>query len=476
MNETPAGSGTVPPSPSTPIGRPRRRRCLRTIVGLAAALALLELLSFAALQLLADVPVTEAWRRAAAAEPDGADATATAGLPEIRAAAPSEAPAAAPTDAAAIAAAQDIHALLAIHPFLGFVYDPRRTTPRMAAYLGSGVSDWGFLDGGSPLRRRSPDTLIVGITGGSVAYGLTREGEDVLRDELRRLPALAGREPVFVHLALLAWKQPQQLMALSYLLSLGAEFDVLVNLDGFNEIALPRSHNVYRGVNPFFPNAWDIVLGDVPDAPSRRLLGELSLLRELRASWAATCSRSVLRHFRTEQLVWLVGDRILGRAEASSARDLSGVRPAAGLGYAAAGPPSPHATDRELFEDCVAMWARSSTLMRRLCEANGIVYAHALQPNQYVPGSKPMGEEERRVAVDPAAPYALCVIDGYPLLVAAGRALAAEGELFADLTSVFASVEEPVYVDTSCHVNARGNEILARELAALVARGLPSSR
>ena len=32
------------------------------------------------------------------------------------------------------------------------------------------------------------------------------------------------------------YKQPQQLMAYNYLLSLGAEFDAVINIDGYNVI------------------------------------------------------------------------------------------------------------------------------------------------------------------------------------------------------------------------------------------------
>lgn len=50
------------------------------------------------------------------------------------------------------------------------------------------------------------------------------------------------------------WKQPQQLLALNYFLSLGQRFDVIVNLDGFNEIALGY-HNHLSGIDYSLPSA-----------------------------------------------------------------------------------------------------------------------------------------------------------------------------------------------------------------------------
>jgi hypothetical protein len=54
------------------------------------------------------------------------------------------------------------------------------------------------------------------------------------------------------------WKQPQQPLALSYFLSLGAKYDVVMNLDGFNELALPFLNNLRAGVYPFFPRLWNL--------------------------------------------------------------------------------------------------------------------------------------------------------------------------------------------------------------------------
>ena len=49
---------------------------------------------------------------------------------------------------------------------------------------------------------------------------------------------LSGRKIDIVRLALPGQKQPQQLMTLAWVQSLGAEFDIVVNLDGYNEAVL----------------------------------------------------------------------------------------------------------------------------------------------------------------------------------------------------------------------------------------------
>ncbi|MET0852157.1 MAG: hypothetical protein ABW020_13555, partial [Candidatus Rokuibacteriota bacterium] len=53
------------------------------------------------------------------------------------------------------------------------------------------------------------------------------------------------------------------------------------------------------------------------------------------------------------------------------------------------------------------------------------------------------------------------VEEGYPLLRRAAASLVARRVRFTDLTGAFAARGETIYIDSCCHVSARGNEILA---------------
>ena len=107
-------------------------------------------------------------------------------------------------------------------------------------------------------------------------------------------------------------------------------------------------------------------------------------------------------------------------------------------------------------------------MLAAICSRRGLPYLHLLQPNQYVTGSKPFGDAERAVAIDPAHPWAGFAREGYPLLRARGAALAEEGIAFYDLTQIYRDVADPIYRDTCCHVNGRGNRVLARRLAEIL--------
>ena len=92
--------------------------------------------------------------------------------------------------------------------------------------------------------------------GGSVARQFAVNATDLLSDELATCPEFVGWTCQFVRLAGDGYKQPQQLMTLIYMLSLGAEFDVLINLDGQNEAVLPKIDNIPFGLNSAFPGDW----------------------------------------------------------------------------------------------------------------------------------------------------------------------------------------------------------------------------
>ena len=106
--------------------------------------------------------------------------------------------------------------------------------------------------------------------------------------------------------------------------------------------------------------------------------------------------------------------------------------------------------------------------MHHLCEANGATYFHFLQPNQYVEGSKEFTDEERRDAIRDDHPYRPGATAGYWRLIEAGESLLALGVRFSDLTGVFSGVRETIYVDDCCHMNERGNHLLAKSIAAVI--------
>jgi hypothetical protein len=131
----------------------------------------------------------------------------------------------------------------AIHPYLGWVHNPQLSHPDKVGGQDIRTNSLGFRDNDPSIVKKTPDKFIVGISGGSVAWRFSWEAEKTLRESLQSLPELHGRAIRFVRLAMPGYKQPQQLMALNYIMALGGEFDAIINIDGFNDGVLSIMEN-----------------------------------------------------------------------------------------------------------------------------------------------------------------------------------------------------------------------------------------
>lgn len=333
-----------------------------------------------------------------------------------------------------------------LHPYLGFVPDPSAFQDRTS------IADPG------QILAPDPNSLIVGFFGGSFADGVCRSAGD----ELRRVLARPGRTVRLLCLTAGGYKQPQQFLALSYLLAQGGHLDLAINLDGFNEMALPPE-SVTQGVAPIYPRSWLWRIGNVSDAGALKLLGELSINDRKRAEHADQFLRWHAERSALLSLVWQKLDRrYVVRRDALRA-EIQGLKVEQRKGYVMTGPKMTF-PDAPAFDTYLArLWHDASLQMQRLCTANQIAYAHFLQPNQYVRDSKPLAPEEIRLITDQGV-YRKAGEHGYPILRRQGEALRQAGVRFHDLTMVFADVQEPLYSDGCCHLNAAGYAMIARTI------------
>lgn len=341
-----------------------------------------------------------------------------------------------------------------LHPYLGFLPADRVRHGR------GGVA--------SPLPGTAPadpaTQVVVGVVGGSFAQQFAEEGLPRLLERLRGLPAFRGKTLVGLNAAVGGHKQPQQLMTVAYLLARGERLDVLINLDGFNEIALHPTENAAARVSPDYPRRWPQRVEGVLSREALHVMLERTALEDRRRRLALTFSSAPWRALNTAGLLYLTLDRRLEAQLTEADRRLLGVEQRSTLPLVATGPPAEFTSEREMLNHLVDLWRRSSRTLHDAATGAGVRYYHFLQPNQYVPNSKPIGAEERREAVHPAAPYRRLVETAFPLLREAGRALAASGVRFVDLTTAFADHPERLYVDACCHVDPRGNVIVADKM------------
>jgi len=356
-----------------------------------------------------------------------------------------------------------------LHPFLGYVLNPAADEPTWKAcgLERPPVNSFGLVCERDDLPRRSDDTLVIAIFGGSVAQYLAFDHRDAIVAALQSCGALGDKKIDVRCYAIGGFKQPQQLSQLVYFHSLGAEFDVVINLDGFNEVALHPAENAFKGICHTFPRAWASRTATRVDPALVFLFGQLAFVQEKRASLWNLLERFPLTLFPPAYLVlgW-----IESRWRSRKSRVIKSIRqfkpPIEGNLNAVLRQEKPS------YPQLVDLWARSSTLMHELCVARGAHYLQFLQPNQYVPNSKPLSQEEMTGAYDPDHPYRPGVLQGYPLLSAAGKTLRDNGIAFTDLTPLFADSKAPVYSDRCCHFNRRGNEMIAGAIAAEIVQSL----
>jgi hypothetical protein len=342
------------------------------------------------------------------------------------------------------------------HPFAGYRIDPHRKNQ--------------FLEDSISEENARPFTQVL-IAGGSVAQQFYEQRKRVLTDELVKR---WGRTRVS-SIALSGLKQPQQLMTLLYGAVLDRYPDVVVNLDGFNEVALPTSENLMYGAPTAFPRQWAtsnyqatlsfkviaflrntfLSACDVMIAASKHLPrnsawvvnnGANALIKKI----DIVMNQAVEKRVRTEKSKeYFSGNPILTTEAIESSQEL-----------------------RESIDKSIEIWARSSLLMNEFCKSHGIKYIHLLQPNQHLIASKKFTREETKLIEAPSM-YKAATAYGYPKMIEKGESLKRQGVRFYDLTQTFLDTSESVYRDTCCHLNSKGNAVLATRILDILQKELP---
>ena len=342
-----------------------------------------------------------------------------------------------------------------IHPYVGFVIDFQDENRNKQTY--------GFATSVTPLIRREPGKLNVVILGGSVAQSMGRPLEAAFHRACRVPPNV-------VILALPGYKQPQQLLTLSYFLSLGAEYDLVINLDGYNDIVLPFTDNYNVGVNPFFPRNWNLRINRQPSKKILAVIGKVRYLRDLKQENLEALPSSLFRWSAVFGLVKMQQFKKLNREINRASFKLIDLQQEEGKKFEETGPFFEYKNVQQLYDDAAEMWVRASVLLDRLARVNGMEYYHFLQPNQYVKGSKVLTEEELRTAYSEKDQKSKSALSGYPILIKQGRRLLENNIKFFDATKVFAKEKKTVYIDNCCHFNQLGKDILAEYIMSKIAQ------
>lgn len=350
-----------------------------------------------------------------------------------------------------------------LHPYFGFV---------KIASPDQDVNNHGFAAAPHdyPFARQHEDQVLVGVFGGSAAAGFVRHGQARLVERLQQDPAFQGKEIVLLSFAQGGYKQPQQLLALSYYLATGQELDMVINLDGFNEVALSSRNNAFD---------MDISMPSSDHMMALVNLIDQSTLSDERIAALARITAGKAQLERISQRVanarlastWFLWQQIFRIRSASVARERVAFQdlPAADREQSvmAVYPPSEELSGDDLYRRIAEEWADASIMMHTLLAGRGTPYYHFLQPNQYY-SDKPFSSEELAVALTADHPYRSGVELGYPWLLRQEQRLRQSGVDFHSALAIFDDVASTLYIDDCCHFNVTGNEILADFMADVI--------
>lgn len=345
------------------------------------------------------------------------------------------------------------------HPFFGFVVQPGADER---------FNNYGFISPYNyPYTKTGNNQFVIGIFGGSVAQIFTfQDNQARFVDRLKQDPFFQDKEIVILNFAAGAYKQPQQLLVLNYFLSIGQQFDLVINIDGFNEASMSYI-NYQNGVDVSMPVSFimlplvNLTGRTTPSADTVELLAQTNRLKTRLNSLARTINRNssafvnvVLEQYYAYTLHrYRAGLAALEQAKSNVATSLIYVNPV-----------EEKADEALVFREIAQTWANASIQMNQVLAGRGVPYLHILQPNQYY-SNRQFSQAEAAIALNPDQVYRVGAEKGYPYLVEQFDTLTRRGVNFYSGLEIFDTEPEPVYGDDCCHFNDRGNEILAQFVA-----------
>jgi hypothetical protein len=320
-----------------------------------------------------------------------------------------------------------------------------------------------------PLMKTSTDEFIIGIFGGSVGESFCQHGAARMIERLSAHAFFRGKRILPLCFSHEGYKQPQQLLVLGYVLSVGQTFDLVINIDGFNEVALSvynrdRERDISMPSPLHLDPLLDLIAASALTPEKLESLAEISRHKQalnrvagaLERNRFASVGVAMERYYRWKMARY--------REEVARFAALPPTPPAATVIELT--PPLKARDGAALYDDVASQWSAASRLMHDMLAGRAVPYLHVLQPNQYHTRHR-FGDVEARVALNDSTPFKGAVQQGYPVLLRASSILR-EHEQFLDATAIFDAEPRAVYEDDCCHYNEVGNHLLADAIAARV--------
>lgn len=354
-----------------------------------------------------------------------------------------------------------------LHPYVGYVTDGKKRKPNCNSDKLEECYTRTRITTDKQFKKRNDNTLIIAILGGSFADSIGRIGAKYIKETFAQYPQYKNQEIIIYNLAAGGYKQPQQLTHLAFAYSLGAEFDIVINIDGFNEMATNYNNYRDRDVHPAFPANWNFRVASSMNKEFLELYSEKRSSQISHRNLAQFWRKPIIRHSPTMNFIWRlvnqnyqqtfsdIEQRINTSAAKKKSREFS---------FEATGPDYNFVSWEQFHKDTAKIWSNSSKAIHALVEGQGGKYFHFLQPNQYIEGSKILSEWEKRYAVLPSRSYGNVYQDSHPVVIEESKQLIKAGIKYTDFTYLFKDIPMTLYVDNCCHINEPGIKIISSEI------------
>ena len=310
---------------------------------------------------------------------------------------------------------KDWHGNFKRSPFFGYV------TKYGNNYGFSSIDDY-------PLAK-DDNTFVIAVLGGSVADQFVRHivANARLTDRLKEyVPALKNKYIRFMNLAIPGYKQPQQYIALSYFVE---NIDMVIQLDGWNEVWSRTS-----GAYPMdYPSFSEFLYDDESNGRISDVFEKKEMAESIR-----------MNPILSKSAILILYRNILLKNVYSESQDLS--NPKASF-YNRMNSPE------EIQQILVGNWKKYTTMEQAILKLHNKPGFFFIQPSQYNPESKTFSSEEQSTVINNI--FSNSVADFLAL-----RKEASKLGVY-DLAMVFKPIKETVYIDDCCHINDKGNEIIA---------------
>ena len=365
------------------------------------------------------------------------------------------------------------------HPFFGFIQNP---SPDFRP--GFKINNYGFISPYDyPFKKFKKNQFVIGIFGGSVAsdFSIFQIQNKILPEYLKQVPGLQDKEFVILSFATGGYKQPQQLLILNYFLALGQELDLVVNIDGFNEVALSNLNNKnqinlampsIQHISPLTSLANNSLSIEAMQATIRIKENKTRInegLESLQHCSLAACDaltsvyvQNLVNNYRKDVIAF---EKERSKKQQDEEGSVIFINKNKSI-----------LEDSAAFEQMAWNWAKSSIFMHKILSASNVPYFQVLQPNQYYQTKRVFGEAEKRIAFNKETPYAKAVELGYPAILGKFPNLQKNNINILNGVKVFDKTKDTVYVDSCCHYNQAGEVIFSNYVGSSILESLRKDR